>query len=272
MQEYLSGLQLFDELVEKGRFTEEEARNIFKQVLRAIAHIHSLNISHRDIKPENFVFENLQSNNIKLIDFGLSSPFISLNEAASKPFLLKMRTPVGTPLYSAPEVYQKEYTEKCDIWSAGVMLYALLCGYPPFFSEDKDMVRRKILRGKLKCDSEAWSGISAEVQDLISKMLVKETSRLSAEECLRHPWFELNQHAISNCTFSAKNLERLKAFSKANTLRQTIHYIIAYRCQVSPEDVIKFRKLFNKIDQDFNGYVSLDNIREFLGSYFPDER
>lgn len=75
-------------------------------------------MSHRDIKPENFVFESPSSNNIKLIDFGLSSSFISLKESGNKP-LMRMRTPVGTKIYVAPEVYKKEYTEKCDIWSAG---------------------------------------------------------------------------------------------------------------------------------------------------------
>ena len=100
-----------------------------------------MNVSPRDIKPENFVFENVASENIKLIDFGLSSSFISVSEAKNKPFLLRMRTPVGTKIYVAPEVYQKEYTEKCDLWSAGVMLYALLCGYPPFLSENEDDVK-----------------------------------------------------------------------------------------------------------------------------------
>ena len=87
--------------------------------MKAIAFIHSKNVSHRDIKPENFVFESPTSENIKLIDFGLSSTFLSLKEAKNKPFLLRMRTPVGTLMYGAPEVYKKDYTEKCDIWSAG---------------------------------------------------------------------------------------------------------------------------------------------------------
>lgn len=141
VQEYLSGLQLFEELCERVQFTEEEAREIFRKVLLAISYIHSMNVSHRDIKPENFVFENVASDNIKLIDFGLSSSFISVSEAKNKPFLLRMRTPVGTKIYVAPEVYSKEYTEKCDLWSAGVMLYALLCGYPPFLSENEDDVK-----------------------------------------------------------------------------------------------------------------------------------
>jgi calcium-dependent protein kinase len=88
VQEYLSGLQLFEELCEREEFTEEEARLIFKQALLAINYLDSMNVSHRDIKPENFVFENLATENIKLIDFGLSSSFISLTESKSKPFLL----------------------------------------------------------------------------------------------------------------------------------------------------------------------------------------
>ena len=106
-------------MCEREQFTEEDARCIFKMALSAICYIHAMNVSHRDIKPENFVFESMTSENIKLIDFGLSSSFIPLNETKGKPFLLLMRTPVGTKIYVAPEVYKKEYTEKCDIWSAG---------------------------------------------------------------------------------------------------------------------------------------------------------
>jgi calcium-dependent protein kinase len=148
-------------------------------------------VSHRDIKPENFVFESLSSNNIKLIDFGLSSSFISLNESGNKPSLLRMRTPVGTKIYVAPEVYSKDYTEKCDIWSAGklhiinsligVMLYALLCGFPPFYARDDEDIKKKILKGKVKFDMEIWQNISVEARDLITKMLVREEIRPSAK-------------------------------------------------------------------------------------------
>lgn len=103
----------------KEQFTEEEARKIFMQALSAINYIHSMNVSHRDIKAENFVFTTESSDTIKLIDFGLSSSFISITEGQSKPNLLRMRTPVGTKMYVAPEVYNRVYTEKCDIWSAG---------------------------------------------------------------------------------------------------------------------------------------------------------
>ena len=111
---------MYDQLCLEEGFVEQKARDIFKQVLKAINFIHSMNISHRDIKAENFVFESKTSSTIKLIDFGLSSSFLSFSESANKPLLLRMQTPVGTNLYAAPEVYEKQYTEKCDIWSAGI--------------------------------------------------------------------------------------------------------------------------------------------------------
>ena len=85
----------------------------------AINYLHGKNISHRDIKPENFVFESEQSDTVKLIDFGLSSSFIPEKEQKQKNIYTRMRTPIGTQYYAAPEIYNKEYNEKCDIWSAG---------------------------------------------------------------------------------------------------------------------------------------------------------
>jgi calcium-dependent protein kinase len=170
-------------------FTEEQARGIFLQVMNAISFIHSRNVAHRDIKPENFVFSTLSSDHIKMIDFGLSSSFISLVEAQSKQHLLRMGTPVGTPFYVAPEMLNKNYTEKCDIWSAGVMLYVILCGYPPFMSKHFEGIKKKILKGKVVFQEENWGNISQEARQLITSMLVPEEIRPTAQECLEHPWF-----------------------------------------------------------------------------------
>lgn len=95
-----------------------------KQVLSAINYCHSKNIVHRDLKPENLLLDKDESNpKIKIIDFGTSSVF-DPEQTMSQKF--------GTPYYIAPEVLKKKYTAKCDIWSIGVILYILLCGYPPF--------------------------------------------------------------------------------------------------------------------------------------------
>jgi calcium-dependent protein kinase len=100
-----------------------------KQVLSAIAYCHSKNIVHRDLKPENLLLDTEGSGTIKVIDFGTSQVF---DPSA------KMHQTYGTPYYIAPEILAGEYTEKCDIWSCGVIMYILLCGRPPFDGENDD--------------------------------------------------------------------------------------------------------------------------------------
>ena len=106
-------------------------QNIVHKVASAVAYIHSLGIVHRDIKPENIMFSDKDIySEVKLIDFGLSNKFDTTH-------LKRLKTFVGTPLYLPPEVIDGEYDEKCDIWSLGVLLYSLLCGYPPFYGKNK---------------------------------------------------------------------------------------------------------------------------------------
>lgn len=117
VQEYLSGSELLERFSQmSGNFGEDYVRMIMEQVLSVIKYLHSQKCCHRDIKAENFVFESPDSNTIKIIDFGFSSQFINSQQP-----LLKMKTPVGTLLYAAPEVFSEGaiYTEKCDVWSAG---------------------------------------------------------------------------------------------------------------------------------------------------------
>ncbi len=122
----MQGEQLYERLESTKMFDEQSARKYFRQILDAINYIHKNGVSHRDIKPENFMFEDKQSDNLKLIDFGLSSTFIpriDQENSKTKHQLINMKTLVGTSYYIAPEVYSSKYTEKCDIWSAGNYLF-----------------------------------------------------------------------------------------------------------------------------------------------------
>ena len=99
-----------------------------RKILSAVKHLHELNICHRDLKPENFLFSDKGTDaEIKLIDFGLSKRFGAHHDDHEK-----MHTIVGTPYYVAPEVLKGSYGYSCDVWSLGVILFILLCGYPPF--------------------------------------------------------------------------------------------------------------------------------------------
>jgi calcium-dependent protein kinase len=124
--ELCEGGELFDQIVDKGSFNEQEAAWVMKQLMSAINYIHTNNIVHRDLKPENILLDTKKNNIIKIIDWG-TARFFEKNK--------KMNKVSGTPYYIAPEVLFEKYDEKCDIWSCGVIMYILLCGYPPFNGE-----------------------------------------------------------------------------------------------------------------------------------------
>lgn len=128
VQEICKGGELFDRIVENEYLNEKQAASVFQQILQAILYCNKNKISHRDLKPENFMFKSKgESSNLKLIDFGLSMSYFKLPKASEKKGNVKrMKTQVGTAFFMAPEVLSNDYTESCDMWSAGVMLYIML--------------------------------------------------------------------------------------------------------------------------------------------------
>ena len=141
VMELCSGGDLFDNIIKKGHFTENEAAEIMKKILSAINYLHSLNICHRDLKPENFLFSTEGSHHeVKVIDFGLCRKFCENSD---------MHSVVGTPFYVAPEVLYGNYNKECDVWSLGVILYALLVGYPPFRGRTSEEIFNAVRKGKV---------------------------------------------------------------------------------------------------------------------------
>lgn len=100
-----------------------------------------------------------------------------------------MKTRAGTPYYISPEVLAGNYDKSCDLWSAGCILYILLCGYPPFFGDDDQEILRAVVKGKFDFDGEEWDDVSKEAKDLIKKLITTPEKRLTAEEALQHKWF-----------------------------------------------------------------------------------
>ena len=129
------GGELFDRIIAAEFFDEQQAANIFRQILMALNYCHSEKVCHRDLKPENFLFvDKSDDSDLKIIDFGLSK----IIQAGSG--LKRMKTRAGTPYYISPEVLSGSYDMSCDMWSAGCMLYILLCGYPPFYGDDNQEI------------------------------------------------------------------------------------------------------------------------------------
>lgn len=175
--EYSPGGELFDYIVERGRLTEAEARRFFQQIISGVEYCHKHMIAHRDLKPENLLLD--EHSNVKIADFGLS------NCMRDGCFL---KTSCGSPNYAAPEVISgKLYAgPEVDIWSCGVIVYALLCGTLPFDDESIPYLFRKIKGGIYILPSY----LSDTSKDIISKMLVTDPlKRINIDEIRRHPWF-----------------------------------------------------------------------------------
>ncbi|KAM8880353.1 maternal embryonic leucine zipper kinase [Spinachia spinachia] len=176
--EYCPGGELFDYIIAKDRLSEEETRVFFRQIVSAMAYVHSQGYAHRDLKPENLLIDEDQ--NLKLIDFGL----------CAKPkggLCHELMTCCGSPAYAAPELIQgKSYIgSEADVWSMGVLLFALLCGYLPFDDDNCMVLYRKITRGKY--DNPRWLS-PGSVLLLNQMMQVEPKRRVTVKQLLDHPW------------------------------------------------------------------------------------
>ncbi|XP_066472268.1 maternal embryonic leucine zipper kinase [Tiliqua scincoides] len=176
--EYCPGGELFDYIIAKDRLAEEEARVFFHQIVSAIAYVHSQGYAHRDLKPENLLID--AEHNLKLIDFGLcAKPKGGLD--------YHLNTCCGSPAYAAPELIQgKAYIgSEADIWSMGVLLYALLCGFLPFDDDNVMVLYRKIVRGKYEIPKWLSPGSVLLLQQMLQ---VDPKKRITVKHLLNHPW------------------------------------------------------------------------------------
>ncbi|XP_070200917.1 serine/threonine-protein kinase BRSK2-like [Littorina saxatilis] len=174
--EHVSGGELFDYLVKKGRLTPKEARRFFRQIISALDFCHSHNICHRDLKPENLLLDD--KNNIRVADFGMAS----LQVEGSM-----LETSCGSPHYACPEVIRGEKYDgrKADVWSCGVILYALLVGALPFDDDNLRQLLEKVKKGIFHIPH----FVPPDCQNLLRGMIeVDPEKRLTLEEVMRHPW------------------------------------------------------------------------------------
>ncbi|XP_075149421.1 serine/threonine-protein kinase GA29083 isoform X1 [Haematobia irritans] len=191
--EYVGGGDLFDAITRVTRFSEDQSRVMIKHLASAMAYLHSMSIVHRDIKPENLLVELDESGNVivlKLADFGLACEVTEPLYAVC-----------GTPTYVAPEILMETgYGLKIDVWAAGIILYILLCGFPPFVSPDnqQEPLFDAIISGVYEFPNPYWSGIGNGVRDLIANMLQSDPDvRFTSEDILDHYWTMGNDDIIN---------------------------------------------------------------------------
>ena len=186
VSDLMKGPTLLAALHDRGSYSEEDARAIMRQILEALVIIHESGMVHRDIKLDNVLLSSAECHtSIKIADFGFAASW-----SESEP---KLKQRCGTPLFISPEQAdlssECEYDNKVDVWAAGVILFMLLSGYPPFWGRDLLDLLHSIAKKNPQFTDPAWELVSPEAKDLVLHMLAKEpSSRFSAEEALRHPW------------------------------------------------------------------------------------
>ncbi|EZG65535.1 calcium/calmodulin-dependent protein kinase [Gregarina niphandrodes] len=255
IMDFCAGGELFDRLVDGGTFNEALASRIMLQVLQAVAYCHSRRVAHRDLKPENFLFLNQSPwSPLKLIDFGLASKFTPG---------IPMRTKAGTPYYVSPQVLEGRYGPECDVWSAGIIMYILLCGYPPFNSYSDRGIMQKVREAQLEFPMAEWASVSRDAKDLIQKLLTRHPKkRITAEQALKHPW--LASHSTEQVPrFGVELLEKFRRFQGLSRLKKIALTIMAQH--IDEGEIAGLREIFMALDTSGDGVLSVDEIRAGIG-------
>jgi calcium-dependent protein kinase len=254
--ELCTGGELFDRIIEAKHFEEREAAVTVQQILRAVFYLHQQSICHRDLKPENFLFltkDSLDKSVLKIIDFGLSCRFTPAQA---------MRTRAGTPFYVSPQVLSGKYDQSCDLWSVGVIMYILLCGYPPFYGRNDQEVLTKVRKGTYFFDEKDWGRVSNEAKNLIRTLLrVNPKERLTAEEALNHDWIQITAPRRTGVSLKAnpRLLDNLRTFRTENKLKKAALQIIAG--QLDESQIRGLRETWTALDENNDGSLTLGELK-----------
>ncbi|KAM3281147.1 calcium-dependent protein kinase 1 [Capsicum chacoense] len=251
VMEHCAGGELFDRIIQRGHYTERKAAELTRTIFGVVEACHSLSVMHRDLKPENFLFVDQKEDSLlKTIDFGLSV-FFKPGE--------RFTDVVGSPYYVAPEVLKKRYGPEADVWSAGVIVYILLSGVPPFWAENEQGIFEQVLHGDLDFSSDPWPSISEDAKDLVRGMLVRDPrKRLTAHEVLCHRWVQVDGVAPDKPLDSAV-LSRMKQFSAMNKLKKMALRVIAE--SLSEEEIAGLKEMFKMIDTDNSGQITFEELK-----------
>ncbi|XP_046400494.1 calcium/calmodulin-dependent protein kinase type IV-like [Ischnura elegans] len=220
VMEMAGGGELFERIVEQGSFSEEDAATAIRQILSALQYLHSHGMAHRDLKPENLLYESENEGSpLKLADSGMSRIMLSERQTSV----------CESAGFTAPEIIlHQENGPPADLWSLGVVLYIILCGYEPFWDDaGEKAIYDRAVHGVYTFDSPCWDGISDSAKDLVSKLLqVDPAKRLTAKEALAHPWV---CGETTNQDHMEATQKRLREVHAKRKFRAATHAVLATR-------------------------------------------
>ncbi|KAI3459755.1 hypothetical protein Pfo_016418 [Paulownia fortunei] len=263
VMELCEGGELFDRIVARGHYTERAAALVTKTILEVVKVCHEHGVIHRDLKPENFLYANdCENAPLKAIDFGLSI-FFEPGQRFSEI--------VGSPYYMAPEVLRRNYGPEIDVWSAGVILYILLCGVPPFWAETEEGIAQAIVYGEIDFQRDPWPRLSEDAKDLVKGMLeANPYTRLTVEEVLESQWIQ-KADKVPNIPLGERVRTRIKQFSLMNKFKKRVLGVVADNL---PDDQVHgIKQMFHMMDTDKNGNLNFEELKDGLymfGQPVPD--
>jgi len=256
VMELCTGRELFERIVDEapGGFNELKAAKYIRQIVAALCYLHAQGYAHRDVKPENFLLQSEAPDAaLKIIDFGLACTFERGNP---------MTTKAGTAYYVAPEVLKGEYDERCDIWSAGVISFILLCGYPPFAGDTDPEILRKVREGIFEFKSPEWDPISQGAKNLVTQMLTVDPSlRPAAESLLSSPWLRFKGTPAA-APISGDFVSRLQSFRAHTRLKKVALTAVAQ--QLPDSEIEALQNIFRSLDKNGDGMLSPEEVTEGL--------
>ena len=265
--EYCQEGELFDEIKANAPYNEVMAAWYMSQILSAVCYCHNMNILHRDLKPENILIVKRLKNGfhpIKIIDFGTAKVF---KKEKSEHLL------IGSAYYIAPEVLSRNYTELCDLWSCGVIMYILLTGRPPFNGINEEEIMKKIKEGEYDMSRYPWGVISDDAKDLIKGLLqLDPKKRYTAKEALEHKWFKNEKTKASQTVYNIKNrqlnklIDNLVKYRSDNILRCAVIALLVHN-SIQLNQAHDAVKLFNLIDKNGDGRITREELFNGLQPY-----
>uniref|UniRef100_UPI00398EC822 myosin light chain kinase 3 isoform X2 n=1 Tax=Pristiophorus japonicus TaxID=55135 RepID=UPI00398EC822 len=220
IMEYVGGGELFDRIIDENyNLTELDTIIFVKQICEGIQYLHQQYVLHLDLKPENILCVNNTGNQIKIIDFGLARRY--------KP-REKLKVHFGTPEFLAPEVVNYDYVSfSTDMWSVGVITYMLLSGMSPFLGDHDTETMNNIINANWNFDTEGFENVTEESKEFVSNLLVKEKSRFSAAQCLKHNWLNNLAEKAKKCRVRLRSQVMLQKYIAQRLWRKNFYAIAA---------------------------------------------
>ncbi|XP_071736581.1 calcium-dependent protein kinase 9-like [Rutidosis leptorrhynchoides] len=268
VMEYCEGGELYDKMVSKGRYSEKIAAQILSSIMKVVCYLHAMGVMHRDLKPENFMLSKRGAlgslpcfadySLLKAIDFGLSA---YTNKGIFASLFSKLnQEKVGTAFYVAPEVLRRQpYGKEIDIWSAGVILYMLLTGVPPFYGDNDKEIFQHILSRNLDMTNYPWPNISASARNLVENMLSFDPKkRPTANDVLNDQWLKENG-VVTEKLIDEEFEKKLRHFRAMNKFKKLALNVMT---EIIPQkELEELKEIFYDIDKAEKKVITRQDLK-----------